>query len=90
MVTNANRLRTYKPIELVAHGAASTVRTPKVEVREQKEQKEETMATVKDPVYGMGVDPQPARSIKERHIISVQLFATPSSRLNRITTKYDF
>lgn len=65
VVTNANRLRAYKPIALVAHGATLTVRTPKVEVREQKEQKEETMATVKDPVCGMEVDPQQAAASEE-------------------------
>ncbi len=60
VVTNANRLRGYKPITLAADGAALPTIMPKVEVREQKTQKEEIMATVKDPVCGMDIDPKNA------------------------------
>ena len=65
VVTNSNRLRSYKPTTLAAAGAALPVTALKVEVREQKTQKEEAMATVKDPVCGMDIDPNNATATEE-------------------------
>jgi len=65
VVTNANRLRRYKPMSLAAAGAPLQAIAPKVEVREQKTQKEEAMATVKDPVCGMDIDPKNAVATEE-------------------------
>ncbi len=65
VVTNSNRLRGYKPVTLAAAGAALPATSPKVEVREQKAQKEEVMATVKDPVCGMDIDPKNAAATEE-------------------------
>ncbi len=66
VVTNANRLRGYKPVTLAAAGATLPAVAPKVEVREQKTQKkEEAMATVKDPVCGMDIDPKNATATEE-------------------------
>ena len=65
VVTNANRLRGYKPMTLAAAGAALPATAPKVEVREQKIQKEEAMATVKDPACGMDIDPNTAVATEE-------------------------
>ncbi len=65
VVTNANRLRGYKPMALAAAGAPLPATAPKVEVREQKTQKEEAMATVKDPVCGMDIDPNNAAATEE-------------------------
>ena len=64
VVTNANRLRSYKPV-VSAAAAALPVTAPKVEVREQKMQEEEIMATVKDPVCGMDIDPNNAAATEE-------------------------
>ncbi len=63
VVTNANRLRGYKPTTLAAAGASLPATAPKVEVREPK--KEEAMATVKDPVCGMDIDPNNAVATEE-------------------------
>lgn len=65
VVTNANRLRGYKPTTLAAVGAALPAIAPKVEVREQKTQKEEAMVTVKDQVCGMDIDPKNAAATEE-------------------------
>ncbi len=65
VVTNANRLRGYKPMTLAAAGAAPPATAPKVEVREQKIRKEEAAATVKDPVCGMDIDPNNAVATEE-------------------------
>lgn len=62
VVSNANRLRRYKPMELVTGEVGKPV-TPKVEVSEAKareESEEVTMATVKDVVCGMEIDPKDA------------------------------
>lgn len=65
VVTNSNRLRGYKRTALTAAGAALPATSPRIEVREQKTQKEETMATVKDPVCGMDIDPANAAATEE-------------------------
>ena len=65
VVTNSNRLRGYKPMTLAAAGAVLPATAPKVEVRERKTQKEEAMATVKDPVCGMDIDPKNAAATEE-------------------------
>jgi Cu+-exporting ATPase len=63
VVTNSNRLRGYKPVILA--GAAVPAIMPKVELREHEMREEETMATVKDPVCGMNVDPNDAVATEE-------------------------
>lgn len=65
VVTNANRLRGYKPMPLAVAGAVLPATAPKVEVREQKTQKEEVMTTVKDPVCGMDINPNNAAATEE-------------------------
>jgi Cu+-exporting ATPase len=65
VVTNANRLRGYKPITPAAAEAVLPAIVPKVEVREQKTKKEETMTTMKDPVCGMDIDPNNAAATEE-------------------------
>jgi Cu+-exporting ATPase len=65
VVTNANRLRGYKPMTLAAAGVALPATVPKVEIREHEMQEEEAMATVKDPVCGMDIDPNNAAAIEE-------------------------
>jgi Cu+-exporting ATPase len=57
VVSNANRLRSFKPP--VAEATAPAMVEPKVEVSERKSQ-EEPMATVKDLVCGMEIDPKTA------------------------------
>jgi Cu+-exporting ATPase len=57
VVSNANRLRSYEPSTLAGPLAVSAGK-PRVEVSEDR--KEEAMATVKDPVCGMDVDPKQA------------------------------
>ncbi len=59
VVSNANRLRRYQPLVMKAPTAIPAV-TPKVEISEHKIKREETMATVKDPVCGMDIDPKHA------------------------------
>jgi len=58
VVTNANRLRGFKPPALVQPSTVAAV-SPKVEVSERRHE-EETVATAKDPVCGMDVDPKTA------------------------------
>jgi P-type Cu+ transporter len=62
VVTNANRLRTYRRSGLVTPGEPTQVRTT-VEVREDRpreEREEEGVATVRDVVCGMEIDPKNA------------------------------
>jgi Cu+-exporting ATPase len=65
VVTNSNRLRGYKPITLATKETILPATAPKIEVREQKTQEEETMATVKDLVCGMEIDPKSAAATTE-------------------------
>jgi Cu+-exporting ATPase len=57
VVTNSNRLRGYKPTLLAAADATISAITPRIEVKEEETQEEQTMALVKDPVCGMDIDP---------------------------------
>jgi Cu+-exporting ATPase len=63
VVTNANRLRTYCAPSLPARGAP--LDGVDVEVHEHEGRKEESMATVKDPVCGMEIDPATAAASEE-------------------------
>ncbi len=65
VVTNSNRLRGYKPTVLAAADATISAITPRVEVKEEKTQEEEPIATVKDPVCGMEIDPNSATANEE-------------------------
>jgi len=65
VVTNSNRLRGYRPVTLVAADAIRSATAPRVEVKEEKTQEEEAMATVKDPVCGMDIDPNTAAATEE-------------------------
>ncbi|HEY3212180.1 MAG TPA: heavy metal translocating P-type ATPase [Actinomycetota bacterium] len=65
VVTNANRLRGFKG-PAVAGGARPVAGPVRVEVGERElTKKEETMATVRDPVCGMEIDPASAASSEE-------------------------
>ncbi len=64
VVTNANRLRGYKPMALAKPSSVSASK-PKVEVSEHTKEKEVEMATVKDPVCGMDIDPDGAAAKME-------------------------
>ncbi|MFY9588400.1 MAG: heavy metal translocating P-type ATPase [Actinomycetota bacterium] len=61
VVMNANRLRTFRPAPLPAAG--DRIESVVVEVLEPK--KEDTMATVHDPVCGMDIDPATAAGSME-------------------------
>jgi Cu+-exporting ATPase len=63
VVGNANRLRTYQPPVLPREGAS--VEHVPVEVPEQSERREDPMATVRDPVCGMDIDPATAAATEE-------------------------
>ena len=65
VVTNANRLRTFRaPVVTESRGAVT--RHVRVEIGEREPTtKEETMATVKDPVCGMEIDPTTAAASVE-------------------------
>jgi P-type Cu+ transporter len=67
VVTNANRLRTYRAAALPAGG--TPVDRVDVEVHEHREGsqdgKEEAMATVRDPVCGMDIEPSTAAASEE-------------------------
>jgi P-type Cu+ transporter len=63
VVTNANRLRTYGAPQLPVQG--TTLHDVNVEVHEQEKEKEDDMATAKDPVCGMDVDPETAAASEE-------------------------
>jgi Cu+-exporting ATPase len=62
VVTNANRLRGYRPMALEVPQEIPAV-TPKVEVGEGRQA--EAAATVKDPVCGMEIDPKNATATEE-------------------------
>ena len=65
VVTNANRLRGFKA-PAVAGGARPVTRAVRVEVGERAPtRKEDMMATVKDPVCGMEIDPATAAASEE-------------------------
>jgi Cu+-exporting ATPase len=64
VVSNANRLRSYKPITM-AKPSIIPAGKPRVEISEYKTGKEELMATVKDPVCGMDIDPNGAAATAE-------------------------
>jgi Cu+-exporting ATPase len=63
VVTNANRLRGFRAAELPAEGR--TTDRVDVEVHHHDERKEDAMATVKDPVCGMDIDPATAAATTE-------------------------
>ncbi|MFQ5865637.1 MAG: heavy metal translocating P-type ATPase [bacterium] len=66
VVINSNRLRGYKPMPLSTAGVAALPTTaPKVEVKKQKTRKEKAIATVKDPVCGMDIDPNNVAASEE-------------------------
>ncbi|HEU0073912.1 MAG TPA: YHS domain-containing protein, partial [Dehalococcoidia bacterium] len=64
VVTNANRLRTYKPPALAATGLGHAAGVPRIEVTESQ-QGGALMPTVKDPVCGMNIDPDTAHASAE-------------------------
>jgi len=64
VVTNANRLRGYKPVSLAAPKTVKPVKL-RVDVSKAKTQEEVEMATVKDPVCGMEIDPKSAAATAE-------------------------
>ena len=64
VVTNANRLRGFQA-PTVAAGAGRVAGEVRVEVGERSPRKEETMATVRDPVCGMDIDPATAAASEE-------------------------
>ena len=63
VVGNANRLRGFRAAGLPAEGEITDL--VDVEVHEHEERKEEEMATVKDPVCGMDIDPASAAASEE-------------------------
>jgi Cu+-exporting ATPase len=60
VVTNANRLRGYKSMPLEGAPGAISTAAPLVEVTEHLGEKEGELATVKDVVCGMDIDPEGA------------------------------
>jgi Cu+-exporting ATPase len=64
VVTNANRLRTYKPPFLVPTSPSDAAGAPRIEVVESSTGGA-SMATVKDPVCGMEIDPKTAHASEE-------------------------
>jgi Cu+-exporting ATPase len=65
VVTNANRLRSYKPMALATTRVVPSMITPQVDMGELKIQKEGIVTTVKDPVCGMDIDPNNAVAKEE-------------------------
>jgi Cu+-exporting ATPase len=66
VVTNANRLRTYSAPDLGEAPTSLSPSAPRVEVSgEQSREGGETVATVKDPVCGMEIDPGTAAASEE-------------------------
>jgi Cu+-exporting ATPase len=65
VVVNSNRLRRYKPPELLTAELTLQTTALKVEVAEYEKQEEATMETSKDPVCGMDVDPNNAAASYE-------------------------
>ena len=63
VVTNANRLRTFRALELPKEAGGGEVAV-RVEVGAEQ-QEEEAMATVRDPVCGMDIDPEGAAATAE-------------------------
>ena len=64
VVTNANRLRGYKPVHMAVPKTVKPVKL-RVDVSKAKTQEEVEMATVKDPVCGMEIDPKSAAATAE-------------------------
>ena len=65
VVGNANRLRRYRKPELPVIQVEVEAVTPKVEISEHEEEEKKEMATVKDPVCGMEIDPATAAAHEE-------------------------
>ena len=65
VVTNANRLRAYRADALPAQGSMLDHVAVEVHEKQEDEQKEDAMATVKDPVCGMDIDPATAAASEE-------------------------
>lgn len=63
VVGNANRLRRYRKPELPVIQVEAV--TPKIEISEHAEEEQKEMATVKDPVCGMEIDPATAAAHEE-------------------------
>jgi Cu+-exporting ATPase len=69
VVTNANRLRGFKPEAIAADASSVPPQAPRVEVHETESEETEgrsTMPSVKDPVCGMNIDPDAAHFSEER------------------------
>jgi Cu+-exporting ATPase len=69
VVTNANRLRGFKPEAIAADASSVPPQAPRVEVHETESEETEgrsTMPSVKDPVCGMKIDPDAAHFSEER------------------------
>jgi Cu+-exporting ATPase len=65
VVTNANRLRTFGPMPLPDAPSPPGTEPVHVEVGTGADRKEEEMATVRDPVCGMDIDPASAAGSEE-------------------------
>ena len=65
VTTNANRLRTYQRPALVAPRASGSENQTIVDVKGYEPEKETDMATVKDVVCGMDIDPNTAAAHME-------------------------
>jgi Cu+-exporting ATPase len=65
VVTNANRLRTFRPLALPDAPSPAGAEPVHVEVGTGTDRKEEETATVRDPVCGMDVDPASAAGREE-------------------------
>ena len=65
VTTNANRLRTYRRPALASAGASEGESQTIIDVQRYEPAKEELMATVKDVVCGMDIDPDTAASQTE-------------------------
>ena len=65
VTTNANRLRTYQRPALVAAGASASENQTIIDVQKYEPEKENDMATVKDVVCGMDIDPKTAAAQME-------------------------
>ena len=65
VTTNANRLRAYRGPALAAVGATRSDKQTILDVRRYEPEKEEDVATVKDVVCGMDIDPNTAATQME-------------------------
>ena len=65
VTTNANRLRSYQRPVLAASEASRSENRTNIEVQTHESKKEKDMATVKDVVCGMDIDPKTASSEME-------------------------